>query len=394
MSMEMVASRALYRQRTARGGDLRALANPALLRRIWSFSQRHHRRLGGFVAVSVVGALLAVSTPVLAGRVVDAIVHGGPASTVVVIASIIAVVALAETVVALATRWLSSNIGEGLILDLRTAVFDHVQRMPVAFFTRTRTGALVSRLNSDVMGAQRAFSDTLSGVVSNLVMLIITLIVMLRISWQITLLALILLPIFVLPARRMGSKLADLRRETANLNAALSTQSTERFSAPGATLIKLYGRPADESAEFELRAHHVRDIGVKSAMLQFVFITALTLVSALALAIVYGLGGYYALKGTLEAGAVVSLALLIGRLYAPLTSLASARVEVMGALVSFERVFEVLDLQPLVAEKPDAVRVPDGPVSIEFDNVLFSYPSADKVSLASLEEVAQLDTRG
>jgi ABC-type multidrug transport system fused ATPase/permease subunit len=244
------------------------------------------------------------------------------------------------------------------------------------------------------MGAQRAFSDTLSGVVSNLVMLIITLIVMIRISWQITLLALILLPIFVLPARRMGSKLADLRRESANLNAALSTQTTERFSAPGATLIKLYGRPADESAEFERRAHRVRDIGVKSAMLQFVFITALTLVSALALAIVYGLGGYYALKGTLEAGAVVSLALLIGRLYAPLTSLASARVEVMGALVSFERVFEVLDLQPLVAEKPDAVRVPDGPVSVEFEDVSFSYPSADKVSLASLEEVATLDSRG
>ena len=310
------------------------------------------------------------------------------------LAGLIALIAIVEAGIGLLTRWLSANIGESLILELRTSVFDHVQQMPIAFFMRTRTGALVSRLNSDVMGAQRAFSDTLSGVVSNLVMLFITLIVMIRISWQITLLALILLPIFVLPARRMGSRLADLRRESANLNAALSTQTTERFSAPGATLIKLYGQPSEESAEFERRAHRVRDIGVKSAMLQFVFITALTLVSALALSIVYGLGGYYALKGTLEAGAVVSLALLIGRLYSPLTSLASARVEVMGALVSFERVFEVLDLKPLIAEKRDAVRVPDGPVSVEFDDVSFSYPSADKVSLASLEEVATLDSRG
>ncbi|MDQ3549778.1 MAG: ABC transporter ATP-binding protein/permease, partial [Chloroflexota bacterium] len=279
-------------------------------------------------------------------------------------------------------------------LDLRTAVFDHVLRMPIAFFMRTRTGALVSRLNSDVMGAQRAFSDTLSGVVSNVVMLVLTLVVMLGISWQITLLALVLLPVFVLPARRMGSRLAALRREAANHNATMSTQMTERFSAPGATLVKLYGRPLDESTEFAKRAGRVRDIGVRSAMLQSVFITALTSVSALALALVYGLGGYYALQGELEPGAVVALALLLTRLYSPLTALANARVEVMGALVSFERVFEVLDLEPLIADKPDAQRVPDGPVSVEFDDVRFSYPSADKVSLASLEEVADLDTRG
>jgi ABC-type multidrug transport system fused ATPase/permease subunit len=390
--MDMTAWTALHKSMLAQ--QAQHPLSKVTLRRIAGFARPLRKQIICFLLLSVVLAGTAVATPVLAGKTIDAIIKGESQRTVLTLAGVIALIAIAEAGIGLLTRWLSANIGESLILELRTAVFDHVQQMPIAFFMRTRTGALVSRLNSDVMGAQRAFSDTLSGVVSNLVMLIITLIVMIRISWQITLLALILLPIFVLPARRMGSKLADLRRESANLNAALSTQTTERFSAPGATLIKLYGRPADESAEFERRAHRVRDIGVKSAMLQFVFITALTLVSALALAIVYGLGGYYALKGTLEAGAVVSLALLIGRLYAPLTSLASARVEVMGALVSFERVFEVLDLQPLVAEKPDAVRVPDGPVSVEFEDVSFSYPSADKVSLASLEEVATLDSRG
>jgi ATP-binding cassette, subfamily B, bacterial len=390
--MDMTAWTALHKSMI--GQQAQRPLSKVTLRRIAGFARPLRKQIACFLLLSVVLAGTAVATPVLAGKTIDAIIKGESQRTVLTLAGVIGLIAIVEAGIGLLTRWLSANIGESLILELRTAVFDHVQKMPIAFFMRTRTGALVSRLNSDVMGAQRAFSDTLSGVVSNLVMLAITLVVMLRISWQITLLALILLPIFVLPARRMGSKLADLRRESANLNAALSTQSTERFSAPGATLIKLYGRPADESAEFERRAHRVRDIGVKSAMLQFVFITALTLVSALALAIVYGLGGYYALKGTLEAGAVVSLALLIGRLYAPLTSLASARVEVMGALVSFERVFEVLDLQPLVAEKPDAVRVPDGPVSVEFDSVSFSYPSADKVSLASLEEVATLDSRG
>ncbi|MDQ3541373.1 MAG: ABC transporter ATP-binding protein/permease, partial [Chloroflexota bacterium] len=269
-----------------------------------------------------------------------------------------------------------------------------VQSMPIAFFTRTRTGALVSRLNNDVLGAQRAFTNTLSGVVSNTVVLLLTLVTMIGISWQITLLALLLLPLFILPARRMGALLAQLQRESANNNAMMSGQVTERFSAPGATLVKLFGRPADESEEFAVRARRVRDIGVRTTMLQMVFVTGLTLISALALALVYGLGGFYALRGQLEAGAVVTLALLLTRLYAPLTALAGARVEVMTALVSFERVFEVLDLAPMIVERPDARRVPDGPVSVEFDHVRFGYPSADKVSLASLEEVAILDTRG
>ncbi|MFB4303475.1 ABC transporter ATP-binding protein [Actinomadura sp. NTSP31] len=392
MDMEVTAWMSLHHAMNAQ--DDRRPFSRATLRRIAAFARPHRRPLSAFLLFSVVMAVLAVATPVLAGRVVNAIVDRSATSTVVGLAVVIAVLAVAEGGLGLANRWLSARIGEGLILDLRTAVFDHVQRMPVAFFTRTRTGALVSRLNNDVIGAQRAFSDTLSGVVSNLVTLLLTFAVMVGISWQVTLLALLLLPVFVLPARRMGTRLAGLEREAARHDAAMSTQMTERFSAPGATLVKLFGRPDRESAEFAARARRVRDIGVRTAMLQHVFITALTMVSALALALVYGLGGWMSLRGHLDAGAVVSLALLLTRLYAPLTALASARVEVMSALVSFERVFEVLDLRPLVAEKPEARAVPDGPVAVEFDDVTFAYPAADKVSLASLEEVATLDTRG
>ncbi|MFF1306326.1 ABC transporter ATP-binding protein [Streptomyces sp. NPDC058307] len=366
----------------------------ATLRRIGAFARPHRTRIARFVVLGVATALLAVATPVLAGKVVDAIVSGDDEGKVVHLALLIALIAVAEAALGILARRLSSTLGEGLILDLRTAVFDHVQRMPVAFFTRTRTGALVSRLNNDVIGAQRAFSNTLSGVVSNLVTLLLTLVVMLTLSWQITLLALALLPVFVIPARRMGSRMARMQREAATLNAAMGTRMTERFSAPGATLVKLFGRPEQESVEFAARARQVADIGVRTATAQSVFITALTLVSALALALVYGLGGWFALRGSLEPGAVVSLALLLTRMYAPLTALAGARVEVMSALVSFERVFEVLDLKPLIAEKPDAREVPEGPVAVEFSDVRFGYPSADKVSLASLEEVASLDTRG
>lgn len=391
MSMETTAWTQLHSVMNATQ-DRRPLARDTL-RRVGAFARPHRRRITAFVLLSIVTALLAVATPVLAGRVVDAIVSGGDPGRVTTLAVLIAVIALAEAGLGLLGRWLSANLGEGLILDLRTAVFDHVQRMPVAFFTRTRTGALVSRLNNDVIGAQRAFSNTLSGVVGNLVTLLLTLGVMLTLSWQITLLALVLLPVFVVPARRMGTRMARLQREAAAHNAAMSTQMTERFSAPGATLVKLFGRPADESARFAERASRVRDIGVRTAMAQSAFITALTLVSALALALVYGLGGRFALTGALDAGSVVTLALLLTRLYAPLTALAGARVDIMSALVSFERVFEVLDLRPLIADRPDARPVPDGPVAVEFEDVHFGYPSADKVSLASLEEVATLDTR-
>ncbi|HEU0104191.1 MAG TPA: ABC transporter ATP-binding protein [Mycobacteriales bacterium] len=392
MDMETTAWMSLYNTMHAQQ-DRRPFSR-ATLRRILTFAEPHRRRLVQFLVLTVLGAALAVAIPVLAGQVVDAIVDGDSPSVVYAFAAAIAVIAVVEAGLGLWTRYLSASIGEGLILHLRTAVFDHVQRMPVAFFTRTRTGALVSRLNNDVIGAQRAFSDTLSGVLGNLVTLLLTLVVMLRISWQVTALSLLLLPVFVVPARRMGARLAALEREAANHNATMGTQMTERFSAPGATLVKLFGRPERESSEFALRADRVRDIGVRTAMVQSVFITALTLVSALALAVVYGLGGHYALRGTLDAGAVVALALLLTRLYAPLTALASARVEVMSALVSFERVFEVLDLVPLVQDPPAPVALPDGPVSVELDGVRFGYPSADRVSLASLEEVAQLDSRG
>jgi ABC-type multidrug transport system fused ATPase/permease subunit len=392
MSMEVAAWNSMWHVMNQQ--DDRRPFSRATLRRILALARPQRRILAGFLLLSVVTAILAVATPVLAGQVVNAIVESRDQRLVITLAIGIAVIALAEAGLGLVQRGLSARIGEGLILELRTKVFDHVQRMPVAFFTRTRTGALVSRLNNDVIGAQRAFSDTLSGVVGNLVSLVLTLIVMIGISWQITVLALLLLPVFVLPARRMGGRLAGMEREAAEHNAAMNTQMTERFSAPGATLVKLYGNPAAESAEFAARARRVRDIGIRTAMAQWAFLTALTSVSAVAIALVYGLGGYYALQGRLDPGAVVALAILLTRLYAPLTSLASARVEVMSALVSFERVFEVLDLKPLIEEKPEARPVPDGPVSVEFDDVRFAYPSADKVSLASLEEVATLDTRG
>lgn len=392
MSMETTAWTQLHSVMNAQT-ETRPFAR-ATLRRIGAFARPHRTRIAQFVVLGVATALLAVATPVLAGHVVDAIVTGDDEGTVVRLALLIALIAVAEAALGILGRRLSATLGEGLILDLRTAVFDHVQRMPVAFFTRTRTGALVSRLNNDVIGAQRAFSNTLSGVVSNFVTLLLTLAVMLTLSWQITLLALALLPVFVIPARRMGSRMARMQREAAALNAAMGTRMTERFSAPGATLVKLFGRPEQESEEFAARARRVADIGVRTATAQSVFITALTLVSALALALVYGLGGWFALRGTLEPGAVVSLALLLTRLYAPLTALAGARVEVMSALVSFERVFEVLDLKPLIEDKRDAREIGGGPVAVEFDDVRFGYPSADKVSLASLEEVASLDTRG
>jgi ABC-type multidrug transport system fused ATPase/permease subunit len=365
------------------------------VRRVFQFSRPHRAKLIVFLLLTVISAVLAVTTPLLAGRVVNAIVGGHDVPMVVWLAVAIAGVAIMDAGLGLAERWQSARIGEGLIYDLRRAVFEHVQRMPVAFFTRTRTGALVSRLNNDVMGAQRAFTSTLSGLVTNVIQLVLSLGVMLTLSWQVTGLALVLLPLFVLPARRMGRKMADLQRESANLNAGMTTQMTERFSAPGATLVKLFGRPRAEADEFGERAGRVREIGVRTAMFTRWFMTSLTLVSALAQALVYGLGGYLAIRGQLAPGTVVALALLLTRLYSPLTALANVRVDVMTALVSFERVFEVLDLPPMIAERPGArPSVPAGGVSVEFDEVRFGYPPASKVSLASLEDVAVLDQRG
>jgi ABC-type multidrug transport system fused ATPase/permease subunit len=375
------------------GNTPRALA-PGTVRRIVGFAKPHRTSLLIFLGLSTVSAVLTVATPLLAGHVVDGIVGHARVGLVVELALAIAGLAVLDAGIGLASRWQSSRIGEGLILDLRRAVFEHVQRMPVAFFTRTRTGALVSRLNNDVIGAQTALTSTLSGVVTNVIQLVLTLAVMLTLSWQVTVLALMLLPIFVVPARGMGARMAELRREASTHNAAMTTQMTERFSAPGATLVKLFGRPDAEAAEFGYRATRVRDIGVRNAMSARVFLTALSLVSALAQALVYGLGGWLALRGDIAPGTVVSLALLLTRLYSPLTALANARVDVMTALVAFERVFEVLDVRPMITERPDARTVPPGQVSVEFDHVHFAYPSGDQVSLASLEEVATLDARG
>ena len=307
------------------------------------------------------------------------------------LAAIIAGLAVLDALLSLGTRWFSSRIGEGLIFDMRTKVFEHVQQMSLAFFTRTQTGALVSRLNNDVIGAQQAFTSTLSGVVANVIGLVLTALVMFSLSWQVTMLSLILLPIFVLPARWFGRKLQALTRESYGLNASMNTTTTERFNVSGALLVILFGRPEVEAESFSDRAGRVRDIGITTAMYGRVFIVALGLVAALAQALTYGLGGTLALNGSLEPGAVVSLALLLSRLYGPLTALSNVRVDVMSALVSFERVFEVLDLEPLITEKPDARALPAGQQSVEFADVHFAYPGADEVSLASLEDVAVPD---
>src|SRR5687768_5421569 len=286
---------------SAMKGNERKTVSRATLKRVVKFAGPHRRKLVVFVILSTLGAVITVAAPVLAGKVVDAIVDGGSVGTVVTLAMIIALLAVVDAVNGVVERKQSAEIGEGLILDLRQSVFDHVQQMPLAFFTRTRTGALVSRLNSDVIGAQQAFTWTLSSVVSNAISLLLTLVVMLNYSWQITALAMVLLPVFVIPARRFGRKIAGLEREAADHNSAMTTQMTERFSAPGATLVKLFGRPALEATEFGERASRVRDIGVKTAMAQWVFLSALGLASALALALVYGLGGFLALEGGLEA---------------------------------------------------------------------------------------------
>ncbi|MDN6378895.1 MAG: ABC transporter ATP-binding protein/permease [Brevibacterium aurantiacum] len=367
---------------------------PGTYRRIGSFATRHKAKLIVFLTLSVGTAVIGVLNPVLAGDVVNAITGGGPVATVVWLAVAIGGLAIADAAISIFNRYLSSQIGEGLIFDLRTAVYDHVQRMPIAFFNRTRTGALVSRLNTDVIGAQRAFSNTLSGIVSNFVSLVLTVGVMVTISWQVTLLSILLLPLFIIPTRLLSGKLASLQFQAAENSADMSTRMTERFSAGGATLVKLFGNPKTESEEFSDRAGQVRDIGIKVAMLQSTFVSSLTLVSALALALVYGIGGAQAVLGHLNAGQVVTLALLLTRLYTPLTMLANARLDIMSAVVSFQRVFEILDLVPLIKEPESPKALPKGGLDVTFSDVDFAYPSADQVSLASLEDVSVLDTRG
>jgi ATP-binding cassette subfamily B protein len=364
---------------------------PGTIRRVVSFARPYRRELAVFLVLTIISSVIGVATPLLAGEVVNEITSNGTVRAVLLIAALIAGLAVVDALLSLATRWYSSRIGEGLIFDMRTRVFQHVQQMSLAFFTRTQTGALVSRLNNDVIGAQQAFTSTLSGVVSNVIGLVLTAAVMFTLSWQVTTLSLILLPIFVLPARWFGRKLQAMTRESYQLNASMNTTTTERFNVSGALLVILFGRPEVEAASFRDRAGRVRDIGVTTAMYGRVFLVALGLVAALASALTYGLGGTLALKGSIEPGAVVSLALLLSRLYGPLTALSNVRVDVMSALVSFERVFEVLDLKPLITEKADARPLSVSTPSVEFDDVHFAYPGADEVSLASLEDVAVPD---
>jgi len=362
-------------------------------RRILAFARPYRREIVVFLITVVLAAGIGVASPVLAGHVVNAITGGaaGAATLVVKLALMIAGLAVVDAFLSLAQRWYSARIGEGIILDLRTRVYDHVQRMPLQFFTRTQTGALVSRLNNDVMGAQRAFTSTLSGVVSNVIQLVLTAAVMFSLSWQITVLSLFMLPLFILPARRVGKKLAEITRESYNLDAKMNATMTERFNVSGALLVKLFGRPDAEAARFGERAERVRDIGVQQAMFSRTFFVAMLLVASLAQALTYGLGGWLAVSGSVTAGTVVTLALLLTRLYGPLTALSNVRVDVMSALVSFDRVFEVLDLRPGIEEKPGAVAIPPGAGRLEFRDVHFRYPSAAEVSLATLEDVATLD---
>jgi len=362
---------------------------PGTVRRVAGYARPYRGPITYFLILTVVDALLVVASPLLLLRLIDDGVTPGNKQVVVTLALIVAGLAVFDALLSLILRWYSARIGEGLIYDLRSQVFDHVQRMPLAFFVRTQTGALISRLNSDVIGAQQAFTTTLSSVVSNAISLVVVTIAMLALSWQITLAALVLLPIFLVPARYVGRRLAEMSREAMQLNAEMSSTMTERFNVSGALLVKLFGRPDEEATEFSGRARRVADVGIQIAMANRAFFTALTLIASLATALVYGVGGLLAIDGALTVGTLVALAALLGRLYGPLTALSNVRVDIMTALVSFERVFEVLDLKPMIADRPDAVEIPIGPASVRFNHVSFSYPRAEDVSLASLEVVAR-----
>ncbi len=370
---------------------------PGTVRRIARFAAPYKRWLGVFLVLILFDAVITVLNPLILKQIIDkGVAPGAPKgdpALVVRLALLVAALAVVDAGINLVQRWYSARVGEGLIYDMRSKVYDHVQRMPIAFFTRTQTGALISRLNNDVLGAQQAFTGTLSSVVSNLLTVSLVIAAMLTLSWQITLISLVLLPVFLLPARMLGARLQQVTRESYGLDAQMNATMSERFNVAGALLVKLYGRPEREAAEFRDKAGRVRDIGVISAMYSRIFFVALSLVAALATAITYGMGGVMAAQRTLEIGTLVALTAYLARLYGPLTALSNVRVDVMTALVSFERVFEVLDLPPAIADKPGAVQLPRTAATIEFDEVDFRYPAAEEVSLASLESVAVLDKK-
>jgi len=365
---------------------------PGTLRRIVRFASPYKRELSIFLVLVVIDAVVGTVNPLIFREIINKGILGKRIGLVEVLALVIAGLAIASAVLSLCQRYFSARVGEGLIYDMRSRVFEHVQRMPIAFFTRTQTGALITRLNNDVLGAQQAFTGTLSNVVSNVISVTLVLVAMFTLSWQITLVALLMLPIFLLPARWMGRRLQTITRESYQLDAKMNTTMTERFNVAGALLVKLFGRPDEEARTFRERAGRVRDIGITSAMYSRIFFISLMLTASLATALVYGWGGRLAAEGALDVGTVVALTAYLSRLYGPLTALSNVQVDVMSALVSFERVFEVLDLPPMIADRSDAVDLPTDARTIEFDDVHFSYPTAEEVSLASLESVARLDT--
>ncbi|HEY2269798.1 MAG TPA: ABC transporter ATP-binding protein [Streptosporangiaceae bacterium] len=380
---------------------------PGTVRRIAAYARPYRLHLTVFLLATCVDAVITVVNPLLLRQVIDHGILARNDRVVVLIAIAVGAVAIFDAFLGFVIRWFSARIGEGLIYDLRTQVFDHVQRQPVAFFTRAQTGSLVSRLDGDVVGAQQAITSTLSGVISNLLSLVVILITLFYLSWLVSLIALAMIPLFILPARLVGRRMQRLTRESMQLNAEMGSTMTERFNVAGAMLVKLFGRPREETDAFSLRAGRVRDIGVLTAMYGQVFFVALTLLASLVTAVVYGLGGTLVINGTFQIGTLVALTTLLGRVYGPITSLSNVQISVMTALVSFDRVFEVLDLRPLIADKPDAVPLPgsarppaaepgtagnaigDTPApEIEFAGVSFRYPSASEVSLASLESIA------
>jgi ATP-binding cassette subfamily B protein len=355
------------------------------LKRIFSFARPYRKYLFIFIGTVIIDAILVVATPLLLRLLVDDGVVPGRSDVVTKFAFIVALLAIADAIFSMLGRWFSSRIGEGLIYDLRSQVFEHVQRQSIAFFTRTQTGSLISRINSDVIGAQQAFTSTLSGIVSNALTLVLVTIAMLTLSWQITLVSLILLPIFIVPTKWIGRQLAIYTRKSFDLNAEMSSTMTERFNVSGALLVSLYGDRIVEANNFRGKARRVADMGIKIAMLNRIFFIAMTSVAAIATAFAYGIGGHLAINKEITIGTLLAITALLARLYGPLTSLSNIRVDVMSALVSFERVFEVLDLEPMVTDPVNPVHIAQKMPTVEFKNVSFSYPKANEISIPSLE---------
>ena len=362
---------------------------PGTLKRIAKFAIPYKVSLTFFLITVVIDAFLVVATPLLLRKLIDDGVIPKNGELVTKLAFAVGVIAVLDALFSMAGRWFSSRIGEGLIYDLRKQIFEHVQRQSIAFFTRTQTGALISRLNSDVIGAQQAFTSTLSGVISNLLSLILVAATMLTLSWQITLVSLVLLPVFLLPTKWVGRKLQGYTRQSFDINAQMSANMTERFNVSGALLVSLYGDAKKEKDEFALKARRVADIGISIAMLNRIFFIALTSIAAVATAVAYGIGGHLAISQELTVGTLLAITALLARLYGPLTALSNVRVDVMSALVSFERVFEVLDLQPMVVDSKNAIELNTSKPELKFENVSFSYPKAEEISLASLEIAAK-----